>query len=224
MARQRYNVAVSDRLIVNEVFRSILGESTRAGLPCVIVRLTGCNLRCRWCDTTYAFDEGETMPLDQVLARIAELCGRRVLLTGGEPLCQAGALELLKRLCDAGYQTLLETNGTQDITPVDPRVVRIVDIKCPSSGAENETRWEGLADLRKTDEVKLVIADRADYEYARQVVGERKLTETCPVVFQPVSGELRPDELAAWTLEDQLDVRLGVQLHKMIWPDKARGV
>jgi len=215
---------VSDSVIVNEMFRSILGESTRAGLPCVIVRLTGCNLRCRWCDTTYAFDEGETMSVDQVLARVSELGGRRVLLTGGEPLCQATAMDLLTKLCDAGYQTLLETNGTQDITPVDPRVARIVDIKCPSSQSDGQMRWENLSDLRDSDELKLIIADRADYEYARQVVIERELAGVCPVVFQPVSGELAADQLAAWILEEQLNVRLGVQLHKMIWPDKTRGV
>ena len=215
---------MSDPLIVNEIFRSILGESTRAGLSCVIVRLTGCNLRCRWCDTTYAFDEGQPMTTAQVLARVAELGGPRVLLTGGEPLTQPEAMELLEKLCVAGHQTLLETNGTQDITPVDPRVVRIIDIKCPSSRSDQQTRWENLADLRETDEVKFVIADRADYDYARQIVGENRLTERCPVLFQPLSAELKARDLAAWILRDQLDVRLGLQLHKMIWPDKTRGV
>lgn len=215
---------MSHSLIVNEIFRSILGESSRAGLPSALVRLTGCNLRCPWCDTAYAFDEGEPMTIAQVLARVAELGGRRVLVTGGEPLTQPGTPALLEQLCDAGYETLLETNGTQDIRPVDRRVRRIVDIKAPSSNATAQTHWDSLADLRNTDEVKCVIADRADYEYARTAASEHHLLGRCPVVFQPVTGQLDAEQLARWILEEGLEVRLGLQLHKLIWPDTTRGV
>ena len=215
-------------LKVNEIFLTIQGEGTRAGLPCVLVRLSGCNLRCRWCDTRYAWSEGRPMALEDVLAEVRRLRCRRVELTGGEPLLQAAALELLSRLCEDGMEVLLETNGSVDIGPVDERVVRIMDVKCPSSGADGATRWENVALLRPRDEVKFVLADRADYEFARGLVHRHQLAGRCPVLFSPVmvgpDAQLEPALLAKWVLEDGLDVRLSLQLHKILWPGKDRGV
>jgi len=220
MAKQ----GMSETLIVNEIFKSIQGESTRAGLPCVMVRLAGCNLRCSWCDTVYARDAaaGDEMTVDDVLARVCELRCPRVEVTGGEPLAQAACLPLLTRLCDAGFETLLETNGSKDISHVDPRVVRIVDFKCPSSGAGASNRWTNVENLTARDEVKFVIADRRDYEFARQALAGHVLTERCAVIFSPLDASA-PADLAGWILDDGLDVRLGLQLHKIIWPDKNRG-
>ena len=217
-------------LKVNEIFLSIQGEGTRAGLPCTLVRLAGCNLRCNWCDTRYAWEEGAHLTLGEVLNRVEELSCRRVELTGGEPLLQEAALELLRRLCDAGHETLLETNGSLDMSTVDPRVVRIVDFKCPSSGESEKNRWENVAHLTPRDEVKFVIADRADYEFARDAVRKHGLPGKCAVIFSPVGRaaqtgrRLPPDMLAEWILADKLDVRLGLQLHKIIWPCRDRGV
>jgi 7-carboxy-7-deazaguanine synthase len=222
---------VDDLLKVNEVFLSIQGEGTRAGLPCTLVRLAGCNLRCRWCDTSYAWEEGRFMTLDEVLARVRELACRRVELTGGEPLLQGASLDLLRRLCDYGFETLMETNGSLDISAVDPRVVRIVDFKCPSSGESAKNRWENVALLTRRDEVKFVLADRADYEFAREATRQHDLPARCPVIFSPVFGGTRPptpvlppDRLAEWILQDRLDVRLGLQLHRIIWPGRNRGI
>lgn len=216
-------------LKVNEIFRSIQGEGTRAGLPCTLVRLSGCNLRCRWCDTAYAWDAGEEMTLSQVLHRVSDLGCMRVELTGGEPLLQPAATELLHALCRQGYETLLETNGSADISAVDPRVVRIVDVKCPSSGESERNCWDNLAKLTARDEVKFVLADRADYEYARRIVRDYGLADRCAVIFSPVgvSGAKFsnfPATLADWILADKLDVRLGLQLHKILWPGESRGV
>ncbi len=215
-------------LKINEIFLSIQGEGTRAGLPCTLVRLSGCNLRCRWCDTRYAWEDGEVMPVERVLEQVAQLACRRVELTGGEPLCQAASLDLMRRLCDAGCQTLLETNGSMDIAPVDGRVVRIVDIKCPSSGCSDANRWANLSLLTPRDEVKLVIADRADYDFAKDALLRHGLIGRCAVIFSPLSFAeqrgMRAADLAEWILADGLDVRLGLQLHKIIWPGVERGV
>ena len=215
---------MAEKLKVNEIFLTVQGESTRAGRPCAIVRLTGCNLRCSWCDTPYAWDQGRQMSVDEALAEVEKLNCRLVEVTGGEPLIQPAAAELLRRLCDAGYETLLETNGSQDVSKVDGRVARIVDFKCLSSGEVAANMWSNAACLSARDEVKFVIADRADYEFARAAVGERRLAEKCPVTFSPVHGRLAAAELAAWILADRLDVRLGLQLHKIVWPDRDRGV
>ena len=216
---------MSEILIVNEIFKSIQGESTRAGLPCVMVRLAGCNLACSWCDTLYARDPaaGREMTADDVLARVTELGGGRVEVTGGEPLLQEACCDLLERFCQAGFETLVETNGSQDIARVDPRVVKIVDFKCPASGVEAANLWQNVEHLTDRDEVKFVIADRRDYEYARDAVGRHGLCDRCAVIFSPVDISAAA-ELATWILQDGLDVRLGLQLHKMIWPDKTRGV
>lgn len=215
---------MSATLVVNEIFRSVQGESSRVGLPCVLVRLTGCNLRCQWCDTTHAWLAGEPMSIEDIVRRVGELGGQRVLVTGGEPLCQEATPQLLERFCEADYETMLETNGTVDITAVDQRVRRIVDVKCPSSQAAQETCWANLDHLGRTDEVKFVIADRADYQFARRLVREHGLTHRCEVIFSPVWDNLPASELAEWILADGLDVRLGVQLHKVVWPDRLRGV
>jgi len=211
-------------LKVSEIFFSIQGEGTRAGRPCAMVRLAGCNLRCAWCDTLYARRGGDEMSLADVLARVEAFGCELVEVTGGEPLTQPAALELLSRLADAGYETLLETNGSIDISPVDARVIRIVDFKCPSSGQAERNLWTNADRLTGRDEVKFVIADRADYDFARRAVGERELAARCAVIFSPVHDRLAPAELAEWILADGLPVRLGMQLHKIIWPDRTRGV
>jgi 7-carboxy-7-deazaguanine synthase len=205
---------------VTEVFHSLQGESTLAGRPCVFVRLTGCQMRCRWCDTEYAFHGGTWRTRDELLAEVAGFDCPLVEVTGGEPLLQPGTLPLLTALCDRGYEVLLETGGGLDVSGVDPRVRRIVDVKCPGSGEAEANRWENLGHLRSTDEVKLVIADEADYLWARRVLEERRLAEVCPVLFSPVAGEVEPRELAEWILRDGLPVRFQLQLHKLLWGDR----
>lgn len=214
----------SERLKVNEIFYSLQGESTRAGLPCVLVRLTGCQMRCRWCDTKYSFYEGEWRSLTDVLAEVEAFDCPLVEVTGGEPLLQPGALPLLRRLCDVGYEVLLETGGGIDVGGVDPRVRKIVDVKCPGSGEVAANRWENLARLGAGDELKFVLDGRADYEWARAVVRERGLAEVCPVIFSPVRRRARGGELAGWVLEDRLRVRVQLQLHKLLWGAQTRGV
>jgi len=223
------------RLRVNEIFCSIQGEGSRAGMRCAFVRLTGCLVRCRWCDTAYAFDEGSWLTLDEILARLRSFGCPLVEVTGGEPLLQPNVYPLLRRLADEYPTVLLETSGTLSIARVDPRVARIVDFKCPSSGAAERNCWENVALLTPRDEVKFVIADRADYEWARDMVRRHDLSARGVVLFSPVSappgaeGGYRPvaklaRELAEWLLEDRLDVRLGLQLHKIVWPERTRGV
>ncbi|REJ81885.1 MAG: radical SAM protein [Acidobacteria bacterium] len=212
------------RLKVSEIFYSLQGESTFAGLPCVLVRLVGCQMRCRWCDTEYAFHGGEWMSLDDVVRRVRELDCPLGELTGGEPLLQPGALPLLERLCDLGLRVLLETGGGLDISPVDPRVHRIVDVKCPGSGEHEANLWSNLDELRGSDEVKFVLADEEDYLFAREVIGRHRLVERCPVHFSVVFGELEPASVAAWILRDRLAVRLQPQLHKLLWGAETRGV
>ena len=205
------------RLRISEVFLSIQGESTRVGLPTVFVRLTGCPLRCVWCDTSYAFQGGETVSLPTLLERIASLRCNTVCITGGEPLAQPASLILLTALCDAGYSVSLETSGALDISAVDPRVSRIVDLKAPGSGEAGKNRWENLSVLRPTDEVKIVIASREDYDWAKSVLDARRLAEKCPVLFSPVADRMPPAQLAEWILADRLPVRLQLQLHKLLW-------
>jgi len=210
---------VPETLVINEIFHSIQGESTHAGLPCVFVRLTGCNLRCAWCDTAYAFHEGVVMTLDQILANVQSYNCPLVEITGGEPLLQPSVLPLMTRLCDAGQTVLLETSGSLDIAPVDPRVIRIMDWKCPSSGESDKNRQANLRHLTAKDEVKFVIADRADYDWAK-----RHLPPCGHVLFSPVWEKLPLRTLAEWILADRLPVRLQTQWHKHIWGPDARGV
>ena len=213
-----------ERLKIHEIFYSIQGESTFAGRPCVLVRLTGCQMRCTWCDTEYAFYEGRWMSRTEVLEQVAAFRCPLVELTGGEPLLQPGALPLLADLCDAGYEVLVETGGGIDVSPVDPRVRRILDVKCPGSGESKANRWSNLDVLRPTDEVKFVLADEADYLWARDLVRERRLGDVCPVHFSPVHGAVDLQELARWILRDRLPVRLQLQMHKFIWSPDTRGV
>jgi len=212
------------RLKIYEIFYSIQGESTFAGRPCVLVRLTGCQMRCSWCDTEYAFHGGAWMGLDEVMEKVAAFGCPLVEVTGGEPLLQPGCLPLLTALADAGYEVLLETGGGLEIAPVDPRVRRILDIKCPASGESTNNRWENLADLRATDEIKFVVADRGDYDWAKGVIADRSLAGVCPIHFSPVWETCPPAELAAWILADRLPVRLTLQQHKILWGKDTRGV
>ena len=213
----------ANELRINEIFFSLQGESTRVGLPTVFVRLTGCPLRCGYCDTAYAFHEGSTRSIDDVLAEVATHATRYVCVTGGEPLAQRNCLVLLKRLCDAGHSVSLETSGAIDIAEVDARVSRIMDIKTPGSGESGKNIWENLALIAPHDEIKFVITGEADYAWAVAIVREKKLAELCTVLFSPSFGEVQPDQLAGWILRDALPVRMQLQLHKILWGEK-RGV
>jgi len=247
---------MSDTLAVNEIYLSLQGESTFAGLPCVFVRLTACNLRCSYCDTAYAFTEGKKWLLSDVVARVRELAKPfsnpnseiripklpLVELTGGEPLLQPNVLPLMKQLCDHGYTVLIETSGAHDIAPIDPRVRRIMDLKCPSSGEVTRNRWENLPHLKSTDEVKFVIGTVEDYQWAKAQIAEHHLASICPLLFswaapltpaqQDKSLKIVPSghtaisrkELAERIISDALPVRFQVQMHKVIWPPEQRGV
>lgn len=210
------------RLRVNEIFFSLQGESRSAGFPTAFVRLTGCPLRCGYCDTDYAFHEGRWMNLDEVMATVGDYRPRHVTVTGGEPLAQRPCTGLLARLCDAGYEVSVETSGAVDIAPVDPRVRIVMDVKTPGSGEADRNLAGNLVLLKRTDEVKFVVCDRADYEWSREFVRRERLAERCEVLFSPVWGRLEPRLLAEWILEDRLPVRLQLQLHKLLWGE-ARG-
>lgn len=207
-------------LKIHEIFHSIQGESSRIGLPTTFVRLTGCPMRCVYCDTAYAFSGGSNMEIDAILSRVAELGAHYVTVTGGEPLAQKDCHALLSALCDAGYSVSLETGGAMDIAAVDPRASVILDIKTPGSGELEKNLWANLAQLKKTDEVKFVLCDRADYDWAKQQLVLHKLNETCPVVFSPVFSQVNATDLAEWVLADKLPVRMQVQLHKILWGEK----
>lgn len=209
-------------LRVTEIFSSIQGESSRAGLPTVFVRLTGCPLRCVWCDTEYAFQGGENRTIDAVVEDVKQRGLQHVCVTGGEPLAQKNCLRLLTALCNAGLSVSLETSGALDISQVDPRVSRIMDLKAPGSGEAARNRPENIPLLNAHDEVKFVLADRDDYDWAKARIAEHRLTERCGVLLSPVQGKLAPAELAAWIVDDRLPVRFQLQLHKILWHD-ARG-
>jgi 7-carboxy-7-deazaguanine synthase len=204
-------------LRLTEIFYSLQGEASRAGLPTVFVRLTGCPLRCSWCDTTYSFTGGEPATVESVLAEVAKYPARQVCVTGGEPLAQKDCLALLTALCGTGYDVSLETSGALDISGVDPRVSRIMDLKAPDSGEAAKNRWENLAVLNARDEIKIVIASRGDYEWARDVLNQRQLERLCPVLFSPAQGLIEARSLAEWILEDGLNVRFQLQMHKLLW-------
>lgn len=208
---------------ITEIFHSIQGESSHVGRPCVFVRLTGCNLRCRWCDSEYTFTGGEKISIDGIMERVKAYGCNLVEVTGGEPLAQPESLDLIRRLCDDGFEVLIETSGSIDITPVDRRAKVILDIKCPGSGEVAKNRWQNLDDLRPHDEIKFVIADRADYDWACQVIRERQLNQWT-LLFSPVWGEMDPKSLAEWMLADRIPARFQTQLHKHIWGAEARGV
>lgn len=213
-------------LKVNEIFYSIQGESTFAGWPCIFIRLTGCNLRCRYCDTKYAYEQGHDIPLDSILARVKRFACNLVEVTGGEPLIQDETPDLISALIENGYTVLLETNGSKDISTVDKRCIRIIDIKCPSSGMDKNNYWKNLDYLNSHDQLKFVIALREDYLYAKKVLDNPAIKgrENLKVNFSPVFNEMDLKELASWILEDHLPVRLHIQLHKYIWGENTRGV
>ncbi len=213
-----------ERLHVNEIIHSIQGEGTRAGLRCVLIRLAGCHLRCTWCDTPEAFTQGHWRTVEQVLAEVRTMACPTVEVTGGEPLLQPAVYPLLTRLADEFSDVLLETSGTLPIQQVDPRVVRIVDVKCPGSGQADQNHWPNLEQLTRRDEVKFVLANRGDYDWAKTILQRYDLLTRCPVIFSPVHGRLKPADLASWILADRLNVRLGLQLHKLIWPGVRSGV
>ncbi len=247
---------MSDTLVINEIYLSLQGESTFAGLPCIFVRLTACDLRCSYCDTAYAFSEGKKTSLAEICRKIRRLAAPfstpnselrtpklpLVELTGGEPLLQKNSLPLMQQLCDDGFNVLLETGGAHDISPVDPRVRRIMDLKCPGSGEVERNRWENLKYLKATDEIKFVIGTTEDYEWAKQQIATHKLDAICPLLFSwvhPLSSEQQDKslkkvplgqtpisrrELAEKIIADALPVRFQVQMHKVIWPPEQRGV
>ena len=211
-------------LTVNEIFHSIQGESTRAGNPCVFVRLTACDLRCTWCDTPYAFYEGRKMSIDDVVKAVDEYGCPLVEITGGEPLLQDDVYPLMERLLEVGHTVMLETGGHRPIDRVPADVVKIVDVKCPGSGESDKNCWANLDALAPHDEVKFVLADRADYEFARDVVSKKLAARSGAVLFSPVHGTLDPKTLSEWVLADRLPVRVQLQLHKLIWDPATRGV
>jgi 7-carboxy-7-deazaguanine synthase len=254
--RSAYNRFVSDTLAVNEIYLSLQGESTYAGLPCIFIRLTACNLRCSYCDTAYAFTEGKKKSLEDIRTEVTRLAAPfrnftfhtshfalpLIELTGGEPLLQTNALPLMKQLCDDGFTVLLETSGALDISGVDPRVRRIMDLKCPSSGEVERNRWENLQHLKPTDEIKFVIGSREDYQWTKQQIAEHRLDSICPLLcswVHPLTPEQQDKslkkipagqtpisrrELAEQIIADALPVRFQIQQHKVIWPPEQRGV
>jgi 7-carboxy-7-deazaguanine synthase len=218
-------VSKEETLVIHEIYSSIQGESTFAGLPCTFVRTTGCNLRCSWCDTPHAFYGGRRMRRREVLERALSLGTPLVELTGGEPLLQPGVFPLMKELCDAGRTVLVETSGEADVSRVDPRVHKVMDLKCPGSGESHRNRWENLDHLTPRDEIKFVLADRSDYEWMRATIRDRALPERTPnLLASTVFGRLAPSRLVAWVLEDRLPVRVQLQMHKYVWSPDATGV
>ena len=213
--------AAVPRLRITEIFHSIQGEADAIGWRSVFVRLTGCPLRCVWCDTAYAFHGGDWRTLDDILVEVASHGARHVCVTGGEPLAQKRCVQLLLQLCDAGYQVSLETSGALDVSAVDPRVRKVMDLKAPDSGESARNLWSNLDHLLPHDQLKIVIASRADYEWACATLIERALTQRCMVLFSPVHGAVEPCALAEWIIADRLPVRFQLQLHKLLWNDAA---
>jgi 7-carboxy-7-deazaguanine synthase len=207
-------------LKIFEIFHSLQGETSRIGLPTVFVRLTGCPMRCTYCDTAYAFSGGSNMEILEILNKVAEYGAKYVTVTGGEPLAQKECYILLQSLCDSGYSVSLETGGALDIAPVDKRVSVILDIKTPASNEEKNMRWENIAHIKLNDEVKFVLCNRADYDWAKSKMTDLKLTDKCPILFSPSYHELSAETLAAWVLADKLPVRMQIQLHKILWGEK----
>ncbi|MFQ5715072.1 MAG: radical SAM protein [Candidatus Scalinduaceae bacterium] len=211
-------------LYVNEIFKSIQGESTHAGIPCVFVRLTGCNLRCSYCDTTYAYEEGRNMTVNKIVNKIEGYGCKNVCITGGEPLLQRNIYKLINLLKTKSYKIFVETNGAMNIDLLPGNIIRIMDVKCPDSGMNKEMDWKNLERLRGDDEVKFVMSSKKDYEWAKRIVKKHNLPDKTNVLFGSAYGKLKPKSLAGWILKDRLNVRLQLQLHRIIWPDKTRGV
>lgn len=205
---------------ITEIFYSLQGESRTVGLPTVFVRLTGCPLRCGYCDTEYAFHGGEKMDLDEIVSKVAEFNPRYVCVTGGEPLAQPNCIPLLTALCDRGYEVSLETSGAMDISKVDKRVSRVMDLKTPGSGEESKNRYENIELLNTHDQLKFVVCHRDDYDWAKEKLHQHQLNERCEVLFSPIHGQLQPAELAEWVVEDNLPVRMQIQMHKYLWGEE----
>ncbi|HUX92414.1 MAG TPA: radical SAM protein [Ignavibacteriaceae bacterium] len=211
-------------LKINEIYFSIQGESTKAGLPCVFVRLTYCNLRCKYCDTEYAFYEGKELSLDEIISGVKKFDCKLVEITGGEPLVQSDTINLMQRLCDEGFEVLLETGGSLSIKEIDPRVKIIMDLKCPSSGMLKKNYYKNIDFIKPSDELKFVIGTREDYEWTKEIIQKYNLMKKCIILFSVVFGELEPVRLVEWILEDKLDVRFQLQMHKFIWEPTTKGV
>jgi 7-carboxy-7-deazaguanine synthase len=219
LSGQAHTEILAKTLRINEIFFSLQGETSKVGLPTAFIRLTGCPLRCGYCDTEYAFHNGEKLSIGQIMQTISGYRTRHVTVTGGEPLAQKTCHDLLTHLCNEGYEVSLETGGAMDVSAVDPRVMKILDIKTPGSGEVDKNRYENLESLNRTDQIKLVICNRDDYEWARKLLHDRQLREYCEVLFSPSHNELAGSRLADWILEDRLPVRFQVQLHKYLWGD-----
>ena len=211
------DIASNAQLRITEIFYSLQGETSYVGLPTVFIRLTGCPLRCTYCDTSYAFSGGRNMSVAEIVQQVEKYSPRYVTVTGGEPLAQKNSVELLKALCDAGYEVSLETGGALNIGEVDARVMRVVDIKTPASGESAKNRWENIELLTPHDEIKFVLCDEDDYQWAKEIIRQHKLNERCAVLFSPAHGSMNATQLAGWILRDHLPVRLQVQLHKILW-------
>ena len=214
----------NEMLKVNEIYHSIQGESSKAGLPCVFIRLTYCNLRCSYCDTEYAFYEGKEKSVDEIIKEVKKYGCQLVEVTGGEPLVQEESLDLMKKLCDEGFDVMLETGGSLLIKNVDKRVLIVMDLKCPSSKMEKRNLYENIDYLKPTDEVKFVIGNREDYYWAKEIISKYNLRNKCEIIFSVVFGELEPVTLVNWIIEDKLGVRFQLQLHKYIWHPETKGV
>ena len=213
-----------DKLKIHEIYASVQGESTYAGLPCTFIRTTACNLRCTWCDTAHAFGKGDVMTSDEVFEQVSAMGPRLVELTGGEPLLQPAVFPLMTRFLDAGFQVLLETSGSLDIGPVDSRVVKIVDFKPPGSGEVEANDWSNVSKLAPHDEIKFVVQDRVDYDWAKAMIQEHALVGRCELLMSTVFEKLAPETLVQWIMEDGLPVRMQLQMHKYIWDPRQRGV
>lgn len=209
---------------INEIYFSIQGESSKAGLPCVFVRLTYCNLRCTYCDTEYAFYEGEDFSIEQIIQKVNGYNCNLVEITGGEPLVQAESIPLMKRLCDEGFEVMIETGGALSINEIDPRVMIIMDLKCPSSGMEKKNLYDNINNIKPTDEIKFVIGTREDYLWSVEIINKYQLDKKCSILYSVVFGKLEPVTLVNWILENNLNVRFQLQMHKLIWEPTTKGV
>lgn len=214
----------NNQLRINEIFYSIQGESVYAGLPCVFIRLTYCNLRCSYCDTAYAFYEGDWQSFDNIIQDVKKYNCNLVEITGGEPLLQENVLILMTRLCDEGYTVLIETGGHMSIENIDSRVRKIMDLKCPSSSESDKIYWPNIKYLNKNDQVKFVIGDLEDYQFAKEIIYQYHLDDICPILVSPVFGKMNPSDMADWILNDNLPVRMQLQIHKFIWEPETKGV